>query len=736
MLLLLLAAPAALAQQDALGDEFIFFVDGANVLIPEVQATTVNDPLEPTSGNKVARFSASGWAHNAFTWPGDGVDATASVGATYGASDTLYFRILSDPANGTVTADGAARNVNLWITDKTNGISGTRADLEAGTVDGDLEFRAIWAIPAYVHDGEWHEFALPLPPATYAALEEAKAAADNGDGTYDPAKIDTLAARWRYAGAWTAGGTEGGFGVGPDFSTDPATDPLWQEFEWDALYKMGPAWDNADGGGPIYLDDVYIGGPSTSTASARALPTAMTGVTGEGDSEANTVSWAAIDGAGGYKVYASLLPITDITADGVAEIARIGFGEGLSYDHEYEPPFEGVGADGLYYAVTTLSQFGVENPDVSGSMVEIDNDELPVKPYVKRLDDSDVNTMFNALSENNVVDGFPDDHPVFVMDSDHRTVTEGLMGDDAPTDDDLSARIKIGYSSDNFLIVYGDVTDDVTAFAGEGIGGGDTWNYDAFEIGYGNYELTEVDGGGLLVGSPHQDITRGSDPDYQFRMAGRVDGSGAFAASSTFIGFSLDQEVEGGGTVVETTDTGWHFLTLIPLDAIQATGDNADDFLAPPADDELQFLPLLLALNDADDTGVRESQIVWSTKSNVTNQWWNTPAQWETVAFAGANAVFIGTEDGADLSGFALRQSAPNPAAGRASITFSLGTPRQATVEVFNTLGQRVAVVANGDFVAGEHTVDLDTRDFAAGVYVYRLSAGDFVATRRMTVVR
>ena len=55
---------------------------------------------------------------------------------------------------------------------------------------------------------------------------------------------------------------------------------------------------------------------------------------------------------------------------------------------------------------------------------------------------------------------------------------------------------------------------------------------------------------------------------------------------------------------------------------------------------------------------------------------------------------------------------------------------------MFNTLGQRVALVADGDFAAGEHTVTFDTSSLAAGVYVYRLSAGDFAATRRMTVVR
>ncbi len=97
LLLFCVASPAAFAQAQPLGDEFIFFVDGTNVLVPNVESgSTVNDPL--VAGNKVVKFNEGGWAESGFAWSRtEGVDATSFVGETYGESDTLFFRILSDP---------------------------------------------------------------------------------------------------------------------------------------------------------------------------------------------------------------------------------------------------------------------------------------------------------------------------------------------------------------------------------------------------------------------------------------------------------------------------------------------------------------------------------------------------------------------------------------------------------------------------------------------------------------
>jgi hypothetical protein len=94
--------------------------------------------------------------------------------------------------------------------------------------------------------------------------------------------------------------------------------------------------------------------------------------------------------------------------------------------------------------------------------------------------------------------------------------------------------------------------------------------------------------------------------------------------------------------------------------------------------------------------------------------------------------------DAADVpSEFALEQSAPNPVHGASTeITFAL--PEAATVRlvVYDVMGRAVAEVANGVHEAGVHRATVDVSRLAAGTYVYRIEAGDFVATRQMTVIR
>jgi hypothetical protein len=78
---------------------------------------------------------------------------------------------------------------------------------------------------------------------------------------------------------------------------------------------------------------------------------------------------------------------------------------------------------------------------------------------------------------------------------------------------------------------------------------------------------------------------------------------------------------------------------------------------------------------------------------------------------------------------FALLGNYPNPFNPSTTIKFSLPQMSDVTLEVFNILGQRVAVQNLGVQQPGVHEVRFDASHLASGVYNYRLRMGATNAT-------
>jgi hypothetical protein len=86
-----------------------------------------------------------------------------------------------------------------------------------------------------------------------------------------------------------------------------------------------------------------------------------------------------------------------------------------------------------------------------------------------------------------------------------------------------------------------------------------------------------------------------------------------------------------------------------------------------------------------------------------------------------------------------LAQNYPNPFNPSTKIKFSIpvGTGHAPSVlKVFDVLGREVATLVNGNLNAGSYEATFDAHGMASGVYFYRLSAANFVTTRRMLLTR
>ena len=91
--------------------------------------------------------------------------------------------------------------------------------------------------------------------------------------------------------------------------------------------------------------------------------------------------------------------------------------------------------------------------------------------------------------------------------------------------------------------------------------------------------------------------------------------------------------------------------------------------------------------------------------------------------------------EGTPQPALALLAAAPNPFRGRTQLRFRLDAPGDVSLEVFDTLGRRVASLA-GAFGPGEHPVPLDGAALAPGTYLVRLAAAGQVRTQRIVRVR
>jgi hypothetical protein len=83
-----------------------------------------------------------------------------------------------------------------------------------------------------------------------------------------------------------------------------------------------------------------------------------------------------------------------------------------------------------------------------------------------------------------------------------------------------------------------------------------------------------------------------------------------------------------------------------------------------------------------------------------------------------------------------LDQNYPNPFNPSTVIRYGLPQRSQITLTVYNTLGQQVATLVNGDQEAGFHEMEFDARELSSGVYFCRLTAGSWVQTRKLVLVR
>ncbi len=90
---------------------------------------------------------------------------------------------------------------------------------------------------------------------------------------------------------------------------------------------------------------------------------------------------------------------------------------------------------------------------------------------------------------------------------------------------------------------------------------------------------------------------------------------------------------------------------------------------------------------------------------------------------------------------FALHANYPNPFNPTTTISYDLPKRSQVTLGIYNILGKQIKTLVNQSQDAGNRIAVWDGTDnlgrqVSAGVYLYRIQAGEFSQTRKMLLLK
>jgi hypothetical protein len=143
---------------------------------------------------------------------------------------------------------------------------------------------------------------------------------------------------------------------------------------------------------------------------------------------------------------------------------------------------------------------------------------------------------------------------------------------------------------------------------------------------------------------------------------------------------------------------------------------------------------------DLDYIGIDQGPIVLMIENLFTQKVWSTfmssPYIQTGLQRAGFTPVTNAHDEGAVPERFRLEQNYPNPFNPQTTVRFELSEAADVRLEVFDLLGRSIRTMDLGRRNPGSHLEFLNGADMTSGVYLYRLIAGRYQATRTMVLAR
>jgi hypothetical protein len=100
------------------------------------------------------------------------------------------------------------------------------------------------------------------------------------------------------------------------------------------------------------------------------------------------------------------------------------------------------------------------------------------------------------------------------------------------------------------------------------------------------------------------------------------------------------------------------------------------------------------------------------------------------------DSVTVINERSKTLNEFKLEQNYPNPFNPQTKIRFSLPNAGNTNLEIYNVLGQKIAIIVNKRLLAGMYEYIFNGSALTSGLYYYKLQSGNYIEIKKMLLLK
>ena len=259
--------------------------------------------------------------------------------------------------------------------------------------------------------------------------------------------------------------------------------------------------------------------------------------------------------------------------------------------------------------------------------------------------------------------------------------------------------------------------------------------------------------------------------------------------ANTPTGTSMDVLIRAGNTAVP--DGSWSAWTLLPGNTVylgsaipgryvqyQTVFNTGDALATPPSLDWIQLIsayltPVTMSSLSA-QTIDNDVKLDWGTASEQNNKGFQIQrstdqVKWSNLGFvvgagnASTPKTYSYSDKGltsgkyfyrleqTDLDGktslsntvsatitknlaFNLSQSYPNPSRGSSVISYTIPQSTRVRIVMYDANGKIMKVVEDAQRAAGSYTISVDQTRMTSGIYIYKMEAGAYTATKKMVI--